>query len=170
MKKCMIEHSYSKGLKWKQIKIGLDKYNGSSALIFVTIYNMVNEFKHSCLSTNDEHHLRCNLKQFYLEWLTEVVKIHKMVLNDQQIKLCKIVDATYMPQGTTLSISNEKLSVKISAKFLCCVCSRRRINRNVWSIRRLAWFLCIENGHVLAIIHNCGHNMNTQQRQGNSEF
>ena len=51
----VIKHLYLKGLTSKEIKAELDEVHGTSALVFATVYNWVNEFKRDRTSTKDEH-------------------------------------------------------------------------------------------------------------------
>ena len=51
----VINHLYLKGLTPKEIKAELDKVHGTSAPVFATVYNWVNEFKRGRTSTKDEH-------------------------------------------------------------------------------------------------------------------
>ena len=105
----VIKHLYLKGLTSKEIKAELDEIHGTSAPVFATVYNWVNEFKRGRTSTKDEHHSR------RLEEVTTpemIDKIHDMVLKDRRIKVRETAEATGMSQGTVFSILHEKLGVK----------------------------------------------------------
>jgi len=43
--RAVIKHLYSKGLTPKEIKTELDEVYGTSASVFATVYNWINEFK-----------------------------------------------------------------------------------------------------------------------------
>ena len=49
----MIKHLFLKGLTPKEIKAELDEVYGTSAPVFATDYNWVNEFKRGRKSTKD---------------------------------------------------------------------------------------------------------------------
>ena len=84
----VIKHLYLKGLTPKEIKSELDEVHGTSAPVFATVYNGVNEFKCGHTSTKD-----------------------------QSIKVREIVEATGISQGTVFSILHEEFGVKkISAR------------------------------------------------------
>ena len=51
----VIKHLYLKDLSLKEIKAELGEVHGTSAPVFATIYNWVNEFKRGHTSTKDEH-------------------------------------------------------------------------------------------------------------------
>ena len=51
----MFKYLYLKGLTPKEIKAELDIAHGTSAPVFETVYNWVNEFKRGRTSTKDEH-------------------------------------------------------------------------------------------------------------------
>ena len=46
---------YLKGLTLKEIKAELSEVHGTSAPVFATVHNWVNEFKRDRTSTTDEH-------------------------------------------------------------------------------------------------------------------
>ena len=54
--RAVIKHFYLKRLTPKEIKAELDEVRGTSAPVFATVYNWVNEFKRGRTSTKDEHH------------------------------------------------------------------------------------------------------------------
>ena len=54
----VIKHLYLKGLSSKEIKAELDEVHGTSASLFATVYNWVNELKHRHTSTKDENRSR----------------------------------------------------------------------------------------------------------------
>ena len=92
----------------------MNKVHGTSASVFATVYNWVNEFKRGSISTKDEHHSGRLVEVTTPEMLD---KIHYIVLSDRRIKVNKIVAATSKSQGTVFSILHEKLGVKkISAR------------------------------------------------------
>ena len=107
--RAVIKYLYLKGLKPKEIKAELDKVFGTSAPVFVTIYNWVNEFKSSCTSTKDEHRSGRPVEATTPEIIN---KIHDMVLSDRRIKVREIVEATGISQDTVFSILHQKLCVK----------------------------------------------------------
>ena len=49
----VIKHLYLKGLTLKEIKAELDEVHGTSAPVFATVYNWVNEFKRGRTSQYD---------------------------------------------------------------------------------------------------------------------
>ena len=51
----VIKHLYLKSLTPKEIKAELDEVHGTSAPMFATVYNWINEFKHGRTSTKNEH-------------------------------------------------------------------------------------------------------------------
>ena len=51
----VIKHLYLKGLTPKKIKAALDEVHSTSAPVFTTDYNWVNEFKRGRTSTKEEH-------------------------------------------------------------------------------------------------------------------
>ena len=53
--RAVIKHLYLKGLTPKEIKAELGEVHGTSAPVFATVYNWVNEFKRGSTSTKDEH-------------------------------------------------------------------------------------------------------------------
>ena len=54
----MIKHLYSKDLTPKEVKAELDEVHGTSAPVFATVCNWVNEFERGRTSTKDEHRSR----------------------------------------------------------------------------------------------------------------
>ncbi|EFN90124.1 hypothetical protein EAI_08366, partial [Harpegnathos saltator] len=66
------------------IKAELDEVHGTSAPVFATVYNWVNEFKRSRTSTKDEH-----LSGRPVEVTTPemIDKVHDMVLSDRRIEV-----------------------------------------------------------------------------------
>ena len=51
----VIKYSYSKGLIPKEIKAELNEVHGTSAPVFATVHNGVNNFKCVRTSTKNEH-------------------------------------------------------------------------------------------------------------------
>ena len=102
----VIKHLHLKGLTPKEIKAKLDDVHGTSAPVFATVYNWVNEFKHGHTSTKDEHRSGRPVEVTTPEMID---KIHDIVLSDRRIKVREIVDATGISQGTVFSILHEKL-------------------------------------------------------------
>ena len=98
----MIKHLY---FTPKEIKAELDEVYGTSASVFATVYNWVNEFKRGRTSTKDGHRSGGPVEVTTLEMIG---KIHDMVLSDRQIKVREIVEDT----GISISILFEKLGVK----------------------------------------------------------
>ena len=92
----MIKHLYLKGLTPKEIKAELDEIHGTSAPVFATVYNWVNEFKRGCKSTKDEHRSGSPMEVTTPEMID---KIHDMVMSDRRIKVHGIVKATGISQG-----------------------------------------------------------------------
>ena len=101
----MIKHLYLKGLTPREIKAELDEVHGTSAPVFATIYNWVNEFKCGRTSTKDEHRSRRPLEVTTPEIID---RIHDIVLGDRRIKLLEIVEATGISQGVVFPILHEK--------------------------------------------------------------
>ncbi|XP_067135376.1 histone-lysine N-methyltransferase SETMAR-like [Centruroides vittatus] len=109
-------NTYLKGLTSKEIKAELDEVHGTSAPVFATVYNWVNEFKCGRTSTKDEH---CSGRPVEVTTSEMIDKIHDMILSDRRIKVREIVEATGISQGTIFSILHEKLGVKkISARWV----------------------------------------------------
>ena len=89
--RAVIKHSYLKGLTPKEIKAKLDEVHSTSAPVFATVYNWVNEFKRDRASRKNEHRSRCPMEVTTPEMID---KIHDMVLSDRRIKVREIVEAT----------------------------------------------------------------------------
>ena len=106
--RAVISHLYLKDLTLKEVKAELDKVHGTSAPVFATIYNWVNEFKRGRTSTKDDHRLRRPMEVSTPEMID---KIHDTVLIDRRIKVRGLVEATGISQGTVFSILHEKLGV-----------------------------------------------------------
>ena len=53
--RAVVKHLYLKGLTPKEIRAELNEVHGTSAPVFATVYNWVNEFKHGRTSTKDEY-------------------------------------------------------------------------------------------------------------------
>ena len=99
---------------------------GTSAPVFATVYNWVNEFKRGHTSTRVEHRSGCPVGLTTPEMID---KIHDMVLSDRRIKVREIVEAIGTSQGTLFSILHKKLDAKkILARWMPCFFSQRRIN------------------------------------------
>ena len=97
--RAVIEHLYLKGLTPKDMKAELDKVHGTSAPVFATVYNWVNEFKRGYISTKDE---RRSGRPVEVNTPEMIDKIHDVVLSDRRIKVREIVEATSISQGTVL--------------------------------------------------------------------
>ncbi|XP_036149093.1 protein GVQW3-like [Monomorium pharaonis] len=119
--RAVIKHLYLKGLTPKEIKTVLDEVHGTSAPVFATVYNWVNEFKRGCTSTKDEHR---SGRPVEVTTPGMINKIHDMVLSNRRIKVREIVEATGISQGTVFSILHKKLGVKKSRQDGCRVCSQ----------------------------------------------
>ena len=96
----MIKHLYLKGLTPKEIKAGLDEVHGTSAPVFVTVYNWVNEFKRGRTSTKYEHRSGRPLEVIIPEMID---KIDDIVLSDRRIKVREVIEVTGISQGTVFS-------------------------------------------------------------------
>lgn len=107
--RAVIKHLHLKGLSPKEIKAELDAVHGTSAPVFATVYNWVNEFKRGRSSTKDEHRSGRPVEVSTPEIID---KIHDLILSDRRIKVRELVEATGISQGTVVSILHEKLSVK----------------------------------------------------------
>ena len=103
--RAMIKHLYLKGLTPKEITSELEEVHGTSAPVFATVYNSVNEFKRGCTSTKDEHRSGRSVEVTTPEMIDN---IHIMVLSGRQMKVREIVEATGISQGTVFSILHEK--------------------------------------------------------------
>ena len=77
--RAVIKHLYLKGLTSKKIKAKLDKVYATSAPVFATVYNWVNEFKLGRISTKDEHHSGRPVEVTTPEMID---KIHDIVLSE----------------------------------------------------------------------------------------
>ncbi|KYN44167.1 hypothetical protein ALC56_01389, partial [Trachymyrmex septentrionalis] len=74
----------------KEIKAELDNVHSTSAPVFATVYNWVNEFKRG-----------------------EIIdKVHDIVLTDRRVKVRVLVEATSISHGTVISILHEQLGMK----------------------------------------------------------
>ena len=73
----VIKHLYLKGLTSKEIKVEFDEVHGTSAPVFATVCNWVNDFKRGHTSTKGEH-----LSVHPVEVTTPemIDKIHNMIL------------------------------------------------------------------------------------------
>ena len=112
----MIKHLYLKGLTLKEIKAELDEVHSTSAPVFATVYNWVNEFKRGRTSTKDEHRSGHPVEVTTPEMID---RIHDMVLSDRRITVREIVKATGISRGTVCSILHAKMGVKkISARWV----------------------------------------------------
>ena len=78
--RAVIKHLYSKSLTPKEIKADLDEVHSTSAPVFATVYNWVNEFERGRTSTKDEHSSERPVEVTTLEMID---KIHDMVLSDR---------------------------------------------------------------------------------------
>ncbi|XP_075237044.1 protein GVQW3-like [Lycorma delicatula] len=105
----VIKHLYLKGLTLKEIKAELYEVHGISAPVFTTVYSWVNDFKHGCTSTKDEHRSGHPVEVTTAKMID---KIHDMVLSDRRIKVGEIVEAIGILQTTVFSILHNKLDVK----------------------------------------------------------
>ena len=111
----MIKHLYLKSLRLKVIKAELDKVHGTSAPVFATVDNWVNEFKRGRTSTKDEH---CSGRPVEVATSKMIDKIHDIVLSDRRIKVGEVAESTVISQGSVFSILHKKLGViKISARW-----------------------------------------------------
>ena len=84
----------------------MNEIHGTSALVFATVYNWVNEFKRGRTSTKNEHRSGRPVEMTTPEMID---KIHDMVLSDPRIKMHETVEATGISQGTVFSTLDEKL-------------------------------------------------------------
>ena len=75
----MIKHFYLKGLTPKEIKAELNEVHGTSAPVYVTVYNGVNEFKRGRTSTKDKH---CSGRPVEVTTYEMIAKILDIVLSD----------------------------------------------------------------------------------------
>lgn len=107
--RAVIKHLYIKGLTAKEIKAELDSVHGTSAPVYATVYNWINEFKRGRTSTEDEHRSGRPVDVSTPEMIN---KIHDMVLSDRRIKLREIVEETGVSKGTVISILHDKLGMK----------------------------------------------------------
>ena len=82
---------------FKEIKADSDEVHGTSASVFATVYNWVNEFKRGRTSTKGEHRSGHSVEVTNPEMID---KIHDIVLSNRRIKLQEIVEATGISQGT----------------------------------------------------------------------
>ena len=98
-----------KGLTPKEIKVELDDVRGTSAPVFATTYNWVNDFKRGRISTRDKNRSGISVEVTTLEM---IVKIHDMFLSDRRMKVREIVEVTGISQDTVFSILHEKLGMK----------------------------------------------------------
>ena len=73
----VIKYSYLKEIK--EIKAVLIEVHGTSALVFATVYNWVNEFGRCRTSTTHEHPSGISVEVTTPEMID---KFHNMVLND----------------------------------------------------------------------------------------
>ena len=90
--RAVIKHLYLKGITPKEIKAELDEVHGTSAPVFATVYNWINEFKRGLTSTKVEHRSKLPVEVTTPEMID---KIQDMVLSDRRIKVRKIVESQY---------------------------------------------------------------------------
>jgi len=89
---------------------------------------------------------------------SEIDKVHDIVLIDQRVKVCKLVEATDIPHDTVISILYEQLGMKkLSARWTlrlltvdqaCCTISKQCLEM-------------FQSRWISASIHYCGWNIDT---------
>ena len=74
----VIKYLYLKGLTPKEIKAELGEVHGTSAPVFASVYNWVNEFKRGRTSTKNEHRLGRPVEMTTPEILHEKLDVKKI--------------------------------------------------------------------------------------------
>ena len=113
---CVIQYFHLKGLSPTNSKAELDSSLGESALPFTIIKYWVAELKRDHTSCQDEHHSgRPNEVT-----TTEIVKkIHKMVLDNRQLKVRELADMLTISKSAVNRILTENLDMrKLCARWL----------------------------------------------------
>ena len=104
----MIQYFHLKGLSSTNIKAELDSTLGESAPSFTTIKYWVAECKRGRTSCQGEHRSgRLNEVT-----TTEMVKIHKMVLDDRRLKVRELADMVDVLKSAVHCILTENLDIK----------------------------------------------------------
>ena len=80
--RAVIKHLYLKGLTPKEVKFESDGVYSTSASVFTSVYNWINEFQRGDTSTKDEQRSGRPVEVTIAEMID---KIHDMVLSDRQI-------------------------------------------------------------------------------------
>lgn len=84
----------------KEIKAELDSFHGTSVPMFVTVYNWVNEFKHSRTSTNDARQSR-QLEREIAE-ATEHNKNNRLVDSETVLTILRRIPMHFLHQHLTV--------------------------------------------------------------------
>lgn len=79
----VIKNFNLKGLTTKEIKGELDKFYGTSSLLFANDKNWLNELKHSRTSTHNKHRSGLPVKKIPFDMIDKILDI---VLSDWRIK------------------------------------------------------------------------------------
>lgn len=103
------EKLYLKSLIAKEIKPEFDLVHGTSAPVFATVCNRINEFKRGRTPKADEHR---SGRSVDVSTPDMIDKIHDIVLNDWRIELHEIDEAPGVSKGTIISILHNKLRSK----------------------------------------------------------
>ena len=126
--------------KWKKMSFELDEDHGTSAPVFTTLHNWINEFKYGRKSAKDKHRSGRPVEVTTPEMID---KNHDIVLSDRQIKVREIVADTDISQGTVFSILHEKLDgKKISARWVPRLLSEKNKRNRVVDFQAILAFFC----------------------------
>ena len=112
----VIQYFHLKGISPTNIKAELYSTLGESAPQFIPIMYWVVEFKCGPTSCQDEHRSGRPNKMT----MTDMVKkIHKMVLDDRRLKICKLADMVGISKSTVHRILTENLDIRrLSARWV----------------------------------------------------
>ncbi|KAG5338238.1 SETMR methyltransferase, partial [Acromyrmex charruanus] len=97
-------------------KAELDNVHSTSAPVFATVYNWVNEFKRGRTSTCDA---LCSGRPIEAATPEIIHKIYDIVLTNRRVKVRELVETTGISHGTVISILHEQLDIKkLSARWM----------------------------------------------------
>lgn len=105
----VIQYFHLKGLSPINIKAKLDSTQGKFAPSFTTVKYWVAKFKKGRTNCQDEH---CSGRPNKLTTPEILKKIHKMVLNDQRLKVCELTDMVGISKSAVHRILTENLYMR----------------------------------------------------------
>ncbi|XP_055386796.1 uncharacterized protein LOC129615567 [Condylostylus longicornis] len=104
-----IQYFYLKGLSPAGIKSELDSTIGESAPLYTMIKNWVAQFKRGRTSCEDEHRTG---RSYEVTTPKTVKKIHKIILDDHQLKVQELADIVDLSKSAVHRILTENLDMK----------------------------------------------------------